>query len=178
VTHPFFTIGHSDHGLGNFIALLADAGVQRVVDVRKLPGSRAHPQFDGDRLRAALATHGIDYGHAAALGGLRGASKAVPAEVNGFWTNRSFHNYADYALSAAFRDAIARLVEAGHAQACATMCAEALWWRCHRRIIADYLLARGERVSHILGEGRIEPARMTPGAVPQPDGTIVYPAAA
>ena len=101
----------------------------------------------------------------------------MPADVNGYWTHRSFHNYADHALSATFRDAITRLVEAGRAQVCATMCAEALWWRCHRRIIADYLLARGERVLHLLGDGRIEPARMTAGAVPRPDGSLAYPAA-
>ena len=113
MSHPFFTIGHSDHAIDAFIALLEAAQVRRVVDVRKMPGSRAHPQFDGDRLRTALAARGIDYEHAAALGGLRGRSAGVPADVNGYWTHRSFHNYADHALSATFRDAITRLVEAG-----------------------------------------------------------------
>jgi len=176
VTLPFFTIGHSDRSLGDFVALLEGPDVQRVVDIRKLPGSRAQPQFDGPALSGALAAQGIGYEHEAALGGLRGRSREVPAEVNGLWENRSFHNYADYALSAPFHDALAHLIDEGRRQRCALMCAEAVWWRCHRRIVADYLLARGETVFHIMGAGRLEPARLTPGAVVRADGTVVYPA--
>jgi uncharacterized protein (DUF488 family) len=99
----------------------------------------------------------------------------LPPDLNGFWANESFHNYADYALSEPFHAGLAHLLDAGRKRRCAIMCSEAVWWRCHRRIVADYLIAGGETVFHILGHGRLEPARLTPGAVIQPDGTIVYP---
>ena len=176
MSHPFFTIGHSDRSLPAFEALLQEAGVRQVVDIRRLPGSRAHPQFDGDALRGALGANGIGYEYAAALGGRRGRDPHVPDDVNALWRNRGFHNYADYALSGAFRAGLDALVAAGRERVSTVMCAEAVWWRCHRRIVADYLLVRGERVFHIMGEGRIETAQLTPGAVPRPDGTIHYPA--
>jgi uncharacterized protein (DUF488 family) len=176
MTYPFFSVGHSDRSLADFAALLDEAGVRLVVDIRRMPRSRANPQFNIDALPAALDGRGIGYVHLAALGGLRGQGARLPADVNGFWTNRSFHNYADYALSDAFRAGLEQLVEAGRGRASAMMCAEAVWWRCHRRIVTDYLLARGERVFHLMGPGRIEAARLTDGAVPRPDGTIVYPA--
>lgn len=176
VARPFTTIGHSNRSLAQFCALLAQAGVRQVVDVRKMPRSRANPQFNGDRLAVDLAARGIGYTYAAALGGLRGRNPQVPPVLNGRWTNRSFHHYADYALSGAFRAGLERLIEDGRAQACTVMCAEAVWWRCHRRIIADYLLARGEQVLHIMGDDRLLPARLTDGAMPQADGTIHYPA--
>jgi uncharacterized protein (DUF488 family) len=100
---------------------------------------------------------------------------ADPA-VNGFWNNDRFHNYADYAMSQGFREGLARLKELGRIQSCSIMCAETVWWRCHRRIIADYLLAEGEMVFHILGPSHIELAHMTGEAKPQANGTITYPA--
>lgn len=175
---PFYTIGHSDRTINAFIALLRENGVGHVADVRKLPMSRANPQFDGARLAGALAEAGLSYGHIAALGGLRGRSKTVPSDVDGLWQNRSFHNYADYAQSEAFRAGLDRLLADGRARACAIMCAEAVWWRCHRRIVADHLIVRGFAVFHIMGPGRVEPARLTPGAQPQPDGGVTYPAPA
>ncbi|MCV2447187.1 DUF488 family protein [Paracoccus sp. DMF] len=176
MTRPFHTIGHSNRSLAEFTALLAEAGVERVADIRKLPGSRAHPWFDGDALAPALAGAGIGYERIAELGGLRGRNPGVPPELNGFWTNRSFHNYADYALSDRFRAGLDRLLVLGRAQNCATMCAEAVWWRCHRRIVSDYLIAAGETVINIMGPGRLEEARLTSGAVIRPDGSVVYPA--
>ncbi len=175
---PFYTIGHSTLALDAFIGLLTDAGVQRVVDIRKLPGSRAQPQFDGPVLARALAEHAVAYEHEAALGGLRGRSAAVGPEVNAQWRNRSFHNYADYALSAPFRQALARLIDTGQRQRSALMCAEAVWWRCHRRIVVDHLLAHGQTVFHILARGRLEAAQMTPGARVLADRSVVYPAQA
>jgi uncharacterized protein (DUF488 family) len=175
--HPFFTIGHSDRSLAEFVHLLSGPPVERVVDIRKVPRSRANPQFDRDRLPEALEPFGIGYEHVAALGGLRGKSRDFPREINGFWTNASFHNYADYALSAEFQDGLARLLEAGRSRRCAIMCSEAVWWRCHRRIVADYLIAGGEDVFHIMGQGRLEPGRLTAGAVVRSGGTVVYPAA-
>ena len=173
---PFFTIGHSNRSLDDFIALLREAGVQRVVDVRAFPRSRTNPQFNEDALPQAMRPCDLSYEHVAALGGRRGKSKPVPADVNAFWINQSFHNYADYALSGAFRFGLEHLIAQGRTHRCAIMCSEAVWWRCHRRIITDYLLARGEAVLHILGPGHVDAARMTEGAIVQSDGTLAYPA--
>jgi uncharacterized protein (DUF488 family) len=94
--------------------------------------------------------------------------------VNGFWENQSFHNYADYALSEEFASALDELLAISCERRCAIMCAEAVWWRCHRRIISDYLLERGREVFHLMGGGKVVPARMTPGAEPE-DGKLIYP---
>jgi uncharacterized protein (DUF488 family) len=176
VARPFFTIGHSNRSVDDFIALLREADVQRVIDVRAFPRSRTNPQFNEDALPEALRPFGLSYEHIAALGGRRGKSKPVPGEVNAFWINQSFHNYADYALSDAFHVGLEHLVAQGRTYRCAIMCSEAVWWRCHRRIIAVYLLARGETVLHILGARHVDAARMTEGAVVQADGTLAYPA--
>jgi uncharacterized protein (DUF488 family) len=175
--NPFFTIGHSTRPLADFLALLGAAGVKAVVDVRTVPRSRRNPQYNSDQLPDALSRAGIAYAHLPELGGLRRRQKDVAAETNAFWDNASFHNYADYAMSPAFAAGLARLRELGHAQTCAVMCAEAVWWRCHRRIITDYLIAAGESVFHILGHNHIEPAKRTPEAQPGPAGTLVYPGA-
>ncbi|MBO1114762.1 DUF488 domain-containing protein [Bordetella petrii] len=175
MTLPFFTIGHSNRGLDAFAELLQEAGIELVADIRTVPRSRANPQFNQDILPAALAPLHVDYEHMAALGGLRGKSKEVSRDVNRFWENDSFHNYADYALSEAFRAGLDHLVDRGGRQRSVLMCSEAVWWRCHRRIVADYLLARGLAVFHIMGPGRIDPASLTPGAVVQADGTLAYP---
>ena len=176
MTLPFFTVGHSNRSLEEFVGLLSGPYVERVVDIRKIPKSRANPQFNQDKLPATLAPFGISYEHVAALGGLRGKPRGVPADVNGFWDNQSFHNYADYALSADFRHGLEHLLHEGRNRRCAIMCSEAVWWRCHRRIVTDYLLASGETVFHIMADNRLEPAHLTSGAVIQPGGTIVYPA--
>jgi uncharacterized protein (DUF488 family) len=177
VDKPFFTIGHSNRTIAVFIELLRGAEVALVADVRRMPGSRANPQFDGPALAAALAPHQIGYEHMAALGGLRSRAPDAAPETNALWTNKSFHNYADYALTEPFQAGLARLLELGQQRRCAIMCSEAVWWRCHRRIVADYLLASGEKVFHIMGEGRLEPARLTPGAVVGPDHEVYYPLA-
>ena len=174
--HPFHTIGHSTHPLDDFIGLLRAAEIACLVDVRTVPRSRTNPQFNRDTLPDALAAHRIGYAHLAALGGLRGKARDVAPAVNGFWENASFHNYADYAMGDDFHTGLARLRDIGHAQRCAIMCAEQLWWRCHRRIIADYLLAAGETVLHIMGPGKIEPAHLTEGARPDAAGHLTYPA--
>jgi uncharacterized protein (DUF488 family) len=175
---PFLTVGHSNRSIEAFESLLRGAEVALVVDVRKLPGSRAQPQFDAGPLRDALAAVQIGYVHIAELGGRRARPKAAPVDLNGLWTNRSFRNYADYALTQPFQDGLSRLLDEGRQRTSAVMCAEAVWWRCHRRIVADYLLARGKTVLHIMGEGQLQPAQLTPGAIVQPDGSILYPAPA
>jgi uncharacterized protein (DUF488 family) len=178
MAHPFFTIGHGTRPIGEFVELLQGADVTLVADVRTVPRSRTNPQYNREVMPQSLEAHSIGYEHIAALGGLRGRKHGVPRETNGFWQNDSFHNYADYATSDTFRDGLAQLRELGHERCCGIMCAETLWWRCHRRIITDYLLAAGEAVFHILGPGQVERADMNPAARMQPAGYLTYPAEA
>ena len=169
-----YTIGHSTRTLGELVVLLREAGVERLVDVRSVPRSRTNPQFNTDTLPQTLAQSSIGYHHVRALGGLRHHPKGAPASQNTLWRTDAFRNYADYAMTEPFRAGLAELQSLAQEHRCAIMCAEAVWWRCHRRLVADYLLAEGVPVGHIMGPGKIEPARLTPGAQPQPDGTIVY----
>lgn len=173
--YRFFTIGHSTRSIGEFADLLRNAEVQLVIDVRTVPRSRTNPQYNSEILPKTLSESQIEYEHIAALGGLRGRKRDVPADVNAFWQNQRFHNYADYAMSEDFHSGLIRLRELGHATQCAIMCAEAVWWRCHRRIIADYLIAAGEMVFHILGRNHIDQAHMTDAAKCGPVGTLTYP---
>ena len=171
---PIYTIGHSTRSVAELVALLRDANVDLLVDVRSVPRSRTNPQFNADTLPVELAKAGIGYRHIRALGGLRHHPKGAPPSPNTLWRNDAFRNYADYAMTEPFRDGFAELRELAEEHVCAIMCAEAVWWRCHRRLIADYLLTEGIPVAHIMGPGKIEPARLTPGAQPRPDGTILY----
>jgi uncharacterized protein (DUF488 family) len=172
----FFTIGHSTRTLAEFVDLLRESNVDLVVDVRSMPRSRTNPQFNLETLPKGLAHRQIGYTHMAELGGLRGKQHLAEPSPNTFWRVRSFRNYADYALTAPFALGLTRLREQGRQRHCTIMCAEAVWWRCHRRIIADYLLAASEHVCHILGPAQIEEARLTSGAVVRDNGTVVYPA--
>ncbi|WP_407154187.1 DUF488 family protein [Bradyrhizobium sp. STM 3557] len=171
---PVFTIGHSTRTIAEFVALLRAGRVQLVVDIRRMPRSRANPQYNFEVLPAALAHHQIAYMRMAELGGLRKATE-VPPDTNGFWTNRSFHNYADYALSDEFHRGLACLLKVSATQRAAIMCAEAVWWRCHRRIVADYLINAGRTVYHLMGTDEVQPAALTPGAVRAGD-RLHYPA--
>ncbi len=170
-----YTIGHSTRSQEELIGLLKDAGVACLVDVRWFPRSRTNPQFNSDVLAAALGRASIGYRHMKALGGRRGAQDLGRPSPNGLWRQDAFRNYADYALSPAFGNALNELSAMTREALCAVMCAEALWWHCHRRIITDYLLASGDEVLHILGPGKIELAELTPGAEPQPGGSVHYP---
>jgi uncharacterized protein (DUF488 family) len=154
--------------------VLRAGGVRFVVDVRTVPRSRTNPQYNADVLPAELAEWQVGYDRIAELGGLRGRSRDVAPEINGYWENRSFHNYADYALSEKFAQGLDQLERLSVERPTAIMCSEAVWWRCHRRIIADYLLLRGREVFHLMGTGRVEPARTTPGAIER-GGHLVYP---
>jgi uncharacterized protein (DUF488 family) len=175
MSYPFFTIGHSTRPIDEFVDLLANAEVALLADVRTVPRSRANPQYNSEVLAATLSEYQIGYQHIAVLGGLRGPQREIPAQVNAFWQNQSFHNYADYAMSSDFHSGLTRLRELAQVAPCAIMCAEAVWWRCHRRIIADYLIATGETVFHILGRDHLEQAQMTPAAKLEPAGTLTYP---
>lgn len=174
--HPFFTIGHSTRSIAEFVDLLRSAEVGLVVDVRTVPRSRTNPQFNRDSLSESLAAYRIGYEHVAELGGLRGRQALTDPSPNPFWENQSFRNYADYALTEGFRRGLEGLRQLGAERRCAIMCAEALWWRCHRRIIADYLIAAGAPVFHILAPGKIEPARLTGAARATPGGLVYGPA--
>ena len=171
----FYTIGHSTRTIDEFISLLTSAGIRALADVRRIPRSATNPQFNLGAIEQPLAEQRITYRQIAELGGLRSRRKRGEPSPNMFWENTSFRNYADYTASDDFRRGLEVLRQMGKAQDCAFMCAEAVWWRCHRRIIADYLLASGENVFHILGPGKIEPARLTPAAKLQDDGTLIYP---
>jgi uncharacterized protein (DUF488 family) len=171
-----YTIGHSTRSREELIGMLTDAGVTTLLDVRSFPRSRSNPQFNSDALAGALDRAGIGYRHLKALGGRRGAQDLGHPSPNGLWRRDAFRNYADYALSPVFGAALGEVRELARDRRCAVMCAEAVWWRCHRRIITDYLLAAGLEVRHILAPGKIEPASLTPGAAPQPDGAVHYPA--
>ena len=175
MTLPFFTIGHSRRPIGEFIDLLAASKVSLVVDVRTIPRSRTNPQYNREALPELLSGSQVAYEHIAELGGRRPRERDIPPNVNDFWENQSFHNYADYAMGGSFRAGLARLRDLGRVRRCAVMCAEAMWWRCHRRIIVDYLIVGGEQVFHILGQGKVAIASLTPAARPGPGDTVTYP---
>jgi uncharacterized protein (DUF488 family) len=173
--NPFYTIGHSIRTIPEFVDLLREANVRLVVDVRTIPRTRTNPQFNRDALPDSLAAYQIGYEHIAELGGLRGRQRRAEPSPNGFWENTSFRNYADYALTGRFREGLDRLTDLSGRRITVIMCAEAVWWRCHRRIIADYLLLQGRVVLHLMGNGRIERASRTPAAEAAGD-RLVYPA--
>lgn len=175
MAHAFYTVGHSTRTMAEFVELLAGAEVRRVVDIRTVPRSRTNPQYNTEGLAEQLAPFNIGYQLLAGLGGLRNKSKTVLPEINGFWHNQSFHNYADYALSDEFQTALTQLIAMGQQQRCAIMCAEAVWWRCHRRIVADHLIAHGYPVFHLMGKHRIDKAELTKGAIIQASATVTYP---
>lgn len=170
-----YTIGHSTRTTAELASLLREAGVDLLVDVRSIPRSRTNPQFNRDTLPQALSQEGIGYHYIGALGGRRHSARGAPPSPNTYWQNTSFRAYADYTATDAFRAGLDELCGLAQKHTCAIMCAEAVWWRCHRRIITDYLLARGIPVRHIMGLNHIDPASPTPAAHALPSGTIVYP---
>ena len=140
-----------------------------------MPRSRTNPQYNLDSLPGYLATVDIRYAHLARLGGLRGRTDFMPGQSpNAAWRNTSFRNYADYALTTDFRQGLAELEALAASGPVAIMCAEAVWWRCHRRIVADYLLVAGVPVFDVIPPASPKPHDLTPFAVPQADGTIYY----
>lgn len=143
-----WTIGHSTRSLDEFLALLDENAIEAIADVRSHPGSRHYPQFGQEALRESLTQHGLGYHWFQALGGRR---KARADSVNGVWRNASFRGYADYMQTAAFSEALHALLELAQQQRIAMMCAEAVWWRCHRSMVADALKARGVKVLHVMG---------------------------
>ncbi|HEU0054370.1 MAG TPA: DUF488 domain-containing protein [Longimicrobium sp.] len=170
-----FTIGHSTRTIEQFVALLTEHGVELLVDVRRFPGSRRHPQFGSAALEASLREAGIAYLHAEPLGGRRSSEKSA-ASPNTAWRNDAFRAYADYMGTPAFRRALDRLIALSAERATVIMCAEAVPWRCHRRLITDALLARDIPVADIVGPGAASPARLSEHAVVTSGDTVIYPA--
>jgi uncharacterized protein (DUF488 family) len=157
-----WTIGHSTRTIDIFISLLEENGIQLVADVRSLPGSKRYPQFNREMLAKSLKEHGIRYEHFPELGGRR---KAKKDSHNTAWRNASFRGYADHMETEEFRAGIERLLDlANKVGATAIVCAEAVWWRCHRALISDYLKTRGVEVVHILDTKKTEPHPYTSAA--------------
>ncbi len=174
MVRTIFTVGHSTRSAEELLALLRDAGVELVADVRAYPGSRRHPQFNRDDLAGWLRAEGIAYRHMRALGGRR---SPIPDSPNGGWQEAAFQGYADHMRSPGFLNAVSDLEAAAREAATAIMCAEAVWWRCHRRLIADALVVRGWRVEHLgIGDGRAV-HELTEFAVVGPDRVLAYPPA-
>lgn len=171
---PIYTIGHSTRSIEEFVNILRGAGVTQLVDVRSIPRSRTNPQYNLDTLPETLAHYQIGHVYLQDLGGRRPRQASVDPAMNGFWQNQSFHNYADYATTEPFNAGLGELVALCAQRPSAIMCAEAVWWRCHRRIIANYLLNRGCAVYHLMAAGRTEPAKLTPAAKPH-EAYLVYP---
>ena len=149
-----WTIGHSTRTIDEFISLLQANQIRLLFDVRSLPGSKRYPQFNKEALADSLGKTGIQYEHFPELGGRR---KAKPESKNTAWRNASFRGYADYMETEEFRKGVERLLDlAAGAGPTAIMCAEAVWWRCHRSLISDYLKARGIEVLHIMDAKQTE----------------------
>jgi uncharacterized protein (DUF488 family) len=168
-----YSIGHSTHELGEFVALLRENSIERIADVRTVPRSRKYPQFNTGSLAESLPQEDIDYVHLPKLGGWR---KADPDSRNGGWRHKSFRGYADYAMTADFAEGIDELIALAEERPTAMMCSEALWWRCHRRLVSDQLLVRGGTVLHVGSDGRTTPHELTDFAELGDDGRITYPA--
>jgi uncharacterized protein (DUF488 family) len=157
-----WTIGHSTRMIDEFISLLEENEIKLLVDVRAFPSSKRYPQFNKDALAESLNAHGIRYEHFPELGGKR---KSKPDSSNAAWRNASFRGYADYMETKQFQKGIERLLEvAAGAGPTAIMCAEAVWWRCHRSLIADYLKAHEVEVLNVLGANKVEPHPYTSAA--------------
>jgi uncharacterized protein (DUF488 family) len=165
------TIGHSTHTQEQFLALLEAHGIRQVADIRTIPQSRRHPHFGKEALAAWLADAGITYRHFPALGGLR---RPRPDSVNTAVRHPNFRGYADHMQTAEFRDGVAALEAFADAGATVVMCAEAVWWRCHRRFLADALSVRSVRVQHILSAGLAKPHQLSDFGRAH-DGTVTYP---
>ena len=157
-----WTIGHSTREIDSFVSLLRENGIKLLADVRSLPGSKRYPQFNKESLLESLNAHGIRYEHFPELGGRR---RSKLDSRNTAWRNASFRGYADYMETAEFHKGIERLlILARETGPTAIMCAEAVWWRCHRSLVSDYLKARGIEVMHILNTNKTEPHPYTSAA--------------
>lgn len=166
------TVGHSTRGFEELVALLREGGVEALVDVRRYPASRRHPQHAREALARELPRAGIAYRHEPELGGRRAPR---PDSPNGAWRNPQFKGYADHMASAGFEEALARTLELARSKRVALMCAEAHPSQCHRKLIADAAVARGWEVVHLIAPGRTEAHLLSADARVLPEGRVVYP---
>ena len=170
-----WTIGHSTRSADEFVALLRAHGIDGLADIRTIPKSRRHPHFAREALDARLKEEGIEYRHFAVLGGLR---KPRPDSPNGAWRNDAFRGYADHMMTAEFASAVDELLKFGEHRNVAVMCAEAVWWQCHRMLLSDALVARDVDVQHIMsqkGTSALQPHRLTPFAQIRAGAQVWYP---
>jgi uncharacterized protein (DUF488 family) len=165
-----WTVGHSTRSGEEFIEILKAHHIELLVDVRTFPGSRRYPQFNRASLAERLKAFGIDYKHEPRLGGRR---RPRPDSHNTAWRNEQFRGYADHMETDEFKNGVRELLELAAKTRVAVMCAEAVWWRCHRSLIADYLKAEGHEVVHILDEKKTEEHPFTSAAMIV-DGKLSY----
>ncbi len=165
-----YSIGHGTRDIDTFLELLERAGIERLVDVRTAPGSRKHPQFGRDALAASVEARGIRYEwEGKALGGFR---RAKPDSRHVALRSAGFRGYADHMETEEFRTAVERLIDTSRETPTAIMCAESLWWRCHRRMLSDGLMARDCDVVHIMERGKLQPHRLSNAARVEGDGVV------
>lgn len=173
--NTIWTIGHSTRSLEELVAMLRSFEIKVLVDVRHFPGSRKYPHFNKESLEVTLPEHNIQYVHLKSLGGRR---KVHPNSRNTAWKNDAFRGYADYMETDAFEKGITELVNIASRQRTAYMCSEAVWWRCHRSMISDYLKVRGWKVMHIMDVGKAQehpytsPARVVNGKLTYSDPSL------
>jgi uncharacterized protein (DUF488 family) len=166
-----YTIGHSTRTIEEFLSLLRIHGIRQLADIRTVPRSKRHPHFEKDALDASLAAAGIGYRHYPSLGGLR---KPRPDSTNTAWQHPAFRGYADHMETVEFRSGVEALIKSASEAPTVVMCAESVWWRCHRRLLSDALLVRGVPVLHILSAAEPKPHELSEFARAEPDG-VTYP---
>jgi uncharacterized protein (DUF488 family) len=171
-TSRVWTIGHSTRTADEFVSLLRSQEIDRLADIRTIPQSRRHPHFGRDALSARLTAEGVQYRHFKDLGGLR---KPRADSANGAWKNQAFRGYADHMETPEFAASVEELLTFGDGGRVAVMCAEAVWWQCHRMLLSDVLVAKAIDVQHILGAASVQPHRLTPFALIQRGGHVRYP---
>jgi uncharacterized protein (DUF488 family) len=171
VSLVIFTIGHSTRTADEFLTLLTAHGVRQIADVRTVPQSKRHPHFSRDALAASLAAQGVGYRHFSALGGLR---RPRADSVNTAWRHPGFRGYADHMQTDEFRHALGQLEQFASHVSTSVLCAEAVWWQCHRRLLADALIFRGASVRHILSAAEPKPHELSDFARAQAGG-VIYP---
>ena len=171
MSHTIWTIGHSNREMAEFLDLLRMARIEIVADVRRFPGSRRQPRFAGEAIEEALAARGLGYRWIPELGGRR---RPLPASINTGWRHPAFRGYADYMATPEFELGVRELTAIAGERRTAMMCSEAVWWRCHRRLVSDLLVVRGWEVLHILGPRPPEPHRLSAHALVV-DGVLTYP---
>lgn len=178
ISHPLtiYTIGHSNHTFEEFVALLEAYEIRIIADIRSFPGSRKFPHFNRSDLEKALPAHGVEYLWIPRLGGWRHIRKGFDSPNTGL-TSLGFRAYADYMATEEFREGVNELLSAAGRSRTAYMCAEALYWRCHRRLLSDYLTARGIEVLHIMGPKNLVAHKLSKEAAVTVQWEVIYPAA-